>query len=283
MPHPRTSLAALAAALAAIPALALAQAVTLSGAITTTEHDRIVVRTADGDKVVLVGPGTKVRETEGAGVLRRESRSTHDLVRGLHVEIIASPAAEGHEYSASSITYKKGSMKTARAIDAGLHEERERIAESERRVAESEKRIADAEKRLDNVGELEAHGRTKVFFDTGSSALSEQAKHDLQAIAAKAKDIKGGFRLAVVGRADPRGNAAANQRLSEKRADAVSTYLLHQAGIRPGMILPQTAIGASHVADDPDPPASLAEGRRVTVTVLVSKANTGVARPGTPK
>jgi outer membrane protein OmpA-like peptidoglycan-associated protein len=121
-----------------------------------------------------------------------------------------------------------------------------------------------------------------VLFETGSAVISEQGKRDLQTIAAQAKGIKGGFRLAVVGRADPRGNPAANQRLSEKRADAVSTYLLHQAGIRPGMILPHTAIGESHVADDPDRPSSLADGRRVTVTILVSKANTSVARSTTP-
>lgn len=271
MTNRNTMLAAMAAALAALPTLALAQAITLKGAITRTEPDRITVRTAEGDKVVMVGPATKVRETEGAGVLRRDSRGTHDLIRGLNVEIIASPLPTGQDYSASSITYKKGSMKTARQIDAGLHVERERMAETEQRMAE-------AEQRLDNVGELQAHASTKVFFETNSAVISPQGEQALQAIAAQAKGIKGGFRLAVVGRADPRGNAAANQRLSEKRADAVSTYLLHQAGIRPGMILPQTAIGAAHIADDPDRPGNLAEGRRVTVTILVSKANTSVAR-----
>jgi len=105
-----------------------------------------------------------------------------------------------------------------------------------------------------------------------------EATAQQQAIARQAKEIKGGFRLAVVGRADPRGNAAANQRLSEKRAAAVTDYLMREAGVRPGSILPQTAIGASHVADDPDQPKTHAEGRRVTITILVSKANTSVAQ-----
>ena len=60
-------------------------------------------------------------------------------------------------------------------------------------------------------------GRAKVYFELGSSILSPQGKQDLQAIATQAKGHKG-YRLAVVGRADPTGNAAANQRLSEARA-----------------------------------------------------------------
>jgi outer membrane protein OmpA-like peptidoglycan-associated protein len=254
--------AALAATLLAIPAIGLAQ-VALSGAITDKQEDRIVLRTAAGDRVVRVGPDTKVTETAGAGVFQRESRSAADLMRGLTVEVDAAPSADGQEYIARSITYRRGDMRTARQIDAGVAAERERITQ--------------AESRLDNVGELTPAGRTKVFFETNSSELSEQGKRDLRAIADQAKAIKGGFRLAVVGRADPRGNAARNQRLSEQRAAAVTDFLLREAGVRPGSILPQTAIGASPVADDPDQPRSLAEGRRVTVTILVSKANTSVA------
>jgi outer membrane protein OmpA-like peptidoglycan-associated protein len=261
----RFSRAALAAAFAAAPVLALAQ-VTLSGAITERHDDRIVVRTSEGDKVVRVGPDTKVTETAGAGVLQREKRAASDLMRGLTVQIDAAPSEAGGEYSAHSITFKRGDMRTARQIDAGVTAERERITQ--------------AESRLDNVGELVPAGRTKVFFETGSTTISEKGKQDLQAIAAQAKGIKGGFRLAVVGRADPRGHAAANQRLSEKRAEAVTDYLMREAGVRPGSILPQTAIGASPVADDPDKPQTLAEGRRVAVTILVSKSNSVVAGTG---
>jgi outer membrane protein OmpA-like peptidoglycan-associated protein len=260
--------AALAAALAALPLMVSAQGMTVSGAITEKQNDRIVVRTADGDKTVLVGPGTKVTETAGAGVFQRQSRTPNDLMRGLSVEVEATPTPSGDAYAASSITYRRGDMRTARQIDAGVTAERERLAEAERR--------------LDNVGELQPAGRTKVFFETGSTALSEKGKQDLQAIAAQAKGIKGGYRLAVVGRADPRGNAAANERLSQRRAAAVTDYLMREAGVRPSSILPATALGSSSVADDPDKPKTLAEGRRVTVTVLVSKANTSVASAPAP-
>ncbi|HEY9217902.1 MAG TPA: hypothetical protein VIO94_07635, partial [Phenylobacterium sp.] len=188
----KTSVAALAATLVALPFFALAQGVSLSGAITEKEGDRLTVRTAEGDKVVVLAPGAKITETAGAGVFQRESRSASDLMRGLTVEVEATPSAEIGEYTATSLTFRRGDLKTARAIDAGVQSERERLA--------------TAESRLDNVGELVAAGRTKVFFETGSATLSEEGKQELQSIASQAKAIKGGFRLAVVGRADPRGN-----------------------------------------------------------------------------
>ncbi|MGS7457499.1 OmpA family protein, partial [Mycobacterium tuberculosis] len=80
---------------------------------------------------------------------------------------------------------------------------------------------------------LVAAGRTKVFFAVGSATLSAQGKQDLDDIAAKAKAIKAGYRLAVVGRADPTGNAEANKRLSARRAVAVREYLIESAGVLP--------------------------------------------------
>jgi outer membrane protein OmpA-like peptidoglycan-associated protein len=77
----------------------------------------------------------------------------------------------------------------------------------------------------------------------------------------------------VVGRADPTGDAAANKRLSARRAAAVKAYLIESCAIVPPYIVPATALGEDSVAQDPDPPQNAAEARRVTVTILISKAN----------
>jgi hypothetical protein len=42
--------------------------------------------------------------------------------------------------------------------------------------------------------------------------------------------------------------------------------------VRPGSLLPSTAVGESPVFEDPDQPKSDADARRVTVTIAVSKA-----------
>ena len=53
---------------------------------------------------------------------------------------------------------------------------------------------------------------------------------------------------------------------------AVTAYLLQSCGVLPGSLLPAAAVGESPVFQDPSPPRSNAEARRVTVTIAVSKA-----------
>jgi outer membrane protein OmpA-like peptidoglycan-associated protein len=76
----------------------------------------------------------------------------------------------------------------------------------------------------------------------------------------------------VVGRADPTGDAAANERLSEARAAAVTAYLMRSAGVSPASFIPTAALGSAEVAQDPDAPRNAQEARRVTVTIAVSKS-----------
>jgi outer membrane protein OmpA-like peptidoglycan-associated protein len=169
----------------------------------------------------------------------------------LPVEV--TPLAGAAEVTAASITFKNEDLDTARQIQAGL---------------------VGTEQRIDNVGELEARGRTRVFFATGSAALTAEGRQSLRAIAAEAQAITG-YRLAIVGRADPTGNSAANQRLSERRVAAVQDFLLRECGVLPGRILPSAAMGEGSIAADPDPPRNNAEARRVTVTIAVSRSSVG--------
>lgn len=258
MTNRRRNIAAMAAVILAVPVLALAQATTtIRGNIVSSEGDHIVVRTDAGERAIVVGPSTKVEAVPAGLGLRREDRTRSALIRGLLVEVIAVPS--GDQFVANSINFRTADERAARTVEAG--------------IVGTEARLSEAERRLDDVGNLVAAGRTKVFFDVGKTALKDEGKKDLCSIANEAKGKKGGYRLAVVGRADPTGNAAANQRLSEKRAQAVSDYLMRSCGVRPGNVLPSTALGDSSVADDPDPPKNNAEGRRVTVTILVSKSS----------
>ncbi|KQY27486.1 hypothetical protein ASD21_15755 [Caulobacter sp. Root1455] len=259
----------LGAVLMAVPGLGFAQeAQVYKGMIVSHADNSLVVKMGAEQQTLTLTPDTKITVTAGAGVLQRESGSTEDLIRGLAIEFRGLPSTDG--LVAQSITFKKSDLKTARQIQAGL-------SETEAGVASNKQAIAEQEERLNNVGNLVAAGRAKVFFAVGSATISSQGHQDLMDIAAKAKAIKGGFRLAVVGRADPTGDAAANKRLSARRALAVKNYLIENCGVMPGYIVPATALGESTVAQDPDPPQNAAEARRVTVTIMVSKANTSVS------
>lgn len=260
----RTRVAALgivAAMLSAAPGLALAADAPLKGVITSHTGSTIVVRNATGDTSVQITPTTKIRGTSGALGVRGESHPESALMRGLAVEVTT-----GADGAATEVTFKNSDLKTAKQIAGGL------VATDENVAANAAGIKANSE-RIDNVGLLVSAGRTKVFFAVGSATLSEEGKQELQKIAAQAKEIKGAYRLAVVGRADPTGNAAANERLSIRRAAAVKQYLIRSAGVSPANFIPPASLGSAPVAQDPDPPANDAEARRVTVTIAVSKSN----------
>jgi outer membrane protein OmpA-like peptidoglycan-associated protein len=82
-----------------------------------------------------------------------------------------------------------------------------------------------------------------VFFDTGSVALSEQARATVAAAAASAKEMPS-QRVAVTGFTDTEGSAAFNQALSVRRANAVRDALV-RAGMPPQSVIVTTGSGES--------------------------------------
>lgn len=256
--HNRLAALGMGATLLAVPAAALAaDPPSLKGLVISNDGATMVVRGDAGDTPVKLTGATKVRGVTGVLGVRGDDYPASALIRGLPVEVVTTP--DGDAVAASEVTFKTSDLKTAKQISAGL--------------ASTDAAVAENSQRIDNVGMLEAVGRTKVFFPVGSATLSEKGKQDLQTLAEQAKGIKGAYRVAVVGRADSSGNAAANERLSEARAKAVTEYLQRSAAISPANFLPATALGSAPVAQDPDEPKNAAEARRVTVTLAVSKSS----------
>lgn len=270
----KAALGMTAALLMAAPGLALAAGEALKGMIVSHEGSTIVVRSGGSDTTVQITPSTKIRSTGGFLGMETNEQSESDLLRGLAVQV--ETAGEGGQLAATQISFKSSDFKTAQQISAGIVATETRVATNAGGIAANAGGIAANSGRIDNVGVYEAAGRTKVFFAVGSSAIDEKGKHDLQALAAQAKAIKGA-RLVVVARADTTGNSDANERLSENRAAAVSDYLLKSCGVLPTAMMPLTALGSSEIAFDPDPPATLDEARRATVTIVVSKSATAPA------
>lgn len=265
MTRTRNVFAALAVAAAASCAAASAawaqEPREVGGVVTANNGSTIVVRNADGDHTINLTGSTRIRGTTGMLNVRGEDHPTADLLPGLTVSVEG--VTDGSGVTASEVTFREGDLRTARAISGGL-------VGTEGRVAENAAGIAENAARIDNVGQLVQAGRTKVFFAVGSSTLSAEGRASLDAIAAQARGLNTAYRFAVVGRADPTGNAAANERLSQRRAQAVIRYLERSAGITPDKFLLPAALGSAPIAHDPDVPRNDAEARRVTVTLAVS-------------
>jgi outer membrane protein OmpA-like peptidoglycan-associated protein len=111
---------------------------------------------------------------------------------------------------------------------------------------------------------------TTVYFKTGSAVISASDKTNLQALAQKAPSF-GNYRISILGFADPRGNAAANERLSLKRAGAVSNYLRQTGKIEPGRVLSPSAMGEGTAAPGETAPTNDDQARRVVVRVVTPK------------
>ena len=119
---------------------------------------------------------------------------------------------------------------------------------------------------MDDFGTYEALATTEVLFASGSTAISEQGKSDLMALAAKAKDTKD-YQIVMQGFTDSTGDAARTRRLSTMRAAAVANFLQQQAGLSPGRVRAGDGMGVAADAGS----GSNANARKVVVKLVVDK------------
>lgn len=90
----------------------------------------------------------------------------------------------------------------------------------------------DTRHKLINEGRFSTSG---IYFNTGSAQIKPESHGVIKEIATALKenpDVK----IDIIGHTDNTGNAAANQKLSEQRADAVKQYLNKTFGIDAGRI-----------------------------------------------
>jgi len=104
-----------------------------------------------------------------------------------------------------------------------------------------------------------------VQFDSNSARLSNIAKAKLDEVALKMKEDPDA-RALVIGYTDNRGSDAANQRMSERRAQAVKDYLVQRHGIDAARITTEGRGAADPVASN-DTAEGRGENRRAVVII----------------
>lgn len=242
-------LAALAAALF-LSTSALADPVKTEGVVTSIKGNTISARTVNGPLTVVLTPSTKITQT--SGLARKEARPVQSLIPGLIFTV--SGDRQGQTVTADDIRFKERDWRTAVATKAGTVEQ----------FSELRQAIIDG-------NEYVIRDEATVYFQTGSAVVGASYKQKLQALAQKASSF-GNYRISILGFADPRGNAAANERLSQKRAAAVSNYLRQTGSIQPGRVLSPSAMGEGTSAPGETAPTSDDEARRVVVRVVTAKS-----------
>lgn len=111
----------------------------------------------------------------------------------------------------------------------------------------------------------------EVNFDTDKASLRRAGKDKLKELSGKIKNAGSTVKeIRVNGHADERGGEAYNQKLSERRAKSVSTFL-QQQGVSAGKMI-EKGFGESQPKCTRNRSAScLQENRRVNVDIIVEK------------
>jgi OmpA-OmpF porin, OOP family len=107
--------------------------------------------------------------------------------------------------------------------------------------------------------------QTAVNFATGSADVPPESKALLQQAAAMASQLPSGTVIEIDGHADSSGDSAANQQLSQRRAEAVRQVLV-DAGMNPAMLVAK-GYGSGAAAGN-ETQAGAAGERRVDYTMV---------------
>jgi outer membrane protein OmpA-like peptidoglycan-associated protein len=231
-----------------VSSAALAEEIKTEAVITSIEGSTINARTMSGPLTVTLTPSTKISQTSG---LSKKAKDAKSLIPGLIFTVEGD--MQGQVLTAEDIRFKEKDWRAAVAAKAGTVEQ----------FAELRQAIIDG-------NEYIIREETNVYFKSGSAVIAENYKANLRAIAQKAPTY-GNYRVSIMGFADPRGNAAANERLSLKRAGAVSNFLRQTGAIQPGRVLSPSAMGEGTVAPGETAPVSDDEARRVVVRIVTPK------------
>ena len=279
----------------------------IKGVVVRRDADTFTVRDLTGnDTVVRMTDQTSVKSKGGVFSGGTRYQATN-IIRGLNLEVEGRGGSNG-ELVASKIRFNETDLRTARAVESRATPLEERASAAEGRLSEVEQNAQKMSGQLDELAAISnaARGGAKaaqetadaavagvnqtnerisalddytpqetaaVNFRTGSSVLNADAKSKLDAIATKALNSKA-YVLEVTGYADSRGSIARNRALSQRRADAVITYLVEQHKIPLRRIVTPYGFGELDPVADNTTRSGRAENRRVEVKMLVNKGLT---------
>ena len=269
----------------------------IDGVIVAQDSDSsFVVRDSVGvDTNVVVAPNASIRNNSFWGSGNRYPAGS--LVRGLKLEVEGVGDTMGN-LAATKVRFDKSDLETAQMIDtrvtpaearltaaeqnaqrvSGQIDELMAISNAARGGAAAAQDTADAavagvnatNQRISALDEYVVQQTATVNFRVGSSVLSPEAKASLDEVAATAMTMRG-YVIEVTGFASSDGNAAANKRLSERRAQAVKDYLIQTHNVPLRRIGNSYGFGELQAVADNTTREGREANRRVEVKLLVSR------------
>ncbi|HKO95842.1 MAG TPA: OmpA family protein [Pyrinomonadaceae bacterium] len=258
---------------------------------------------------VVLTPATKVR-THDYGLFRGgTSYEPSFILRGLRLQVEGVGNDEG-QLVAKVVKFDERDLRMAQAIQATLNPVEDLAQSNEKRITAAEQNdvkmagqieentalasaaqsnatrarvVADsalqsatvANTRISNLDTYETVKVFTVYFELGSAVLLPKAKATMDdaAVWAANQDTKG-WRIEVLGYSDSTGNDAFNQRLSERRSNAVVGYLVTKHDLPLQRLVQPFGFGPEDPVADNATRAGRAKNRRVEIRVRVNKGIT---------
>lgn len=285
------------------------QQATVQGMIIGRNGPTMYVKTNGTPRqAVVLSDSTKATEKGGFLGWSHKDLGVAALVPGLEVKVDGS-YDQDHQLLAKKVEFSRGSLKTARQIDAGLNPVNEQVAKAQDQLMSDRKDIEGSQQEIESgkqaiaangqaigqakqaigqtntrIGELdqyESKGEITVSFRNGSAVVNKKDKDQLEEFVKSAANTPG-FMLQVQGFASAVGSATRNQRLSSERADAVLAIIQQSGAVPMTRILAPAAMGTTNQVADNHTRAGQAQNRRVVVTILVNKGITASADQAQP-
>ena len=257
-------------ALCTLAALAILAVAAVGGAQEKTKVKGLIVArdganmTVKGDMAswtVVLSDDTKVQAIKGTLGLRKDTLALTDLVPGLPVEV--EMTHDGTALAANTVKFKADDLKTARQIQAGLNPTGQEL-----QAVQGDQ--AAMSKKFGALSDYDIKGEVTVYFPVSRAELDDDSKQQLKQLADNAVTLKG-YMVQVAGYTDSSGNAAYNQDLSDRRADAVVNYLQQECKVPLYRVLAPEGMGESNPSGSNESQQGKRENRRVEVKVLVNR------------
>lgn len=288
--------------------VASGQKMKVQGLIISRDSNSFTLRDMTGSEVtVQLAATTKVEEKKGNPFRGSKKYSTDHVIRGLFVEVQGRGDASGG-LVAEKIKFSDESQRVALSVNSQVVPVENRVGQAETRITEAEQNaqrlsgqvdeltevanlakggaaaaqqtaeaavegINQTNERITSLDDYEEKKSTAVNFKVGSAVLTPEAKTMLDEIATQAKAERA-FVIEVRGFASADGSASMNDRLSERRADAVVRYLAQQHEIPLRRIILPFGYGEAIPIADNSTRDGRKQNRRVEVKILVNRGLT---------
>ncbi len=296
--------------------VASGQKTKLEGMILNRDANSFTMRDMTGSEVtVQITGNTKIEEKKSNFLRGSKKYSSDQVTRGLFVEVQGRGDASGG-LIAEKIKFSKDAQRVAMSVTSQVIPVENRVGEAETRLTEAEqnaKRLSGQVEELTQVANLASGGAAAaqkaadealagvnktnerisslddyeekdaktVNFKVGSAILTPEAKTLLDEVATMAKSERA-FVIEVRGFASADGSTNLNDKLSERRADAVVRYLAQQHEIPLRRIILPFGYGEAIPVADNTTREGRKQNRRVEVKILVNRGLTSPVNVNRP-